>query len=102
MQMSTKILIPQSEYETIVEKVSQLEKEIEKLKVQNQTIPEKDRYMDMKNACMLLGISRASIYRIMERGELSYTNIGKQRRMLISDLMKYSENKRKEALGSIL
>ena len=100
--MSTNILIPQTDYETLLRWFLDLEKEIDKLKQLNQIVPEKDRYMDMKNASALLGISRASIYRIMLRGELGYTNIGRQRRLLISDLMKYSENKRKKPLGSLL
>ncbi len=100
--MSTNILIPKTDYESLLNRVSLLEHEITKLIELSQVVPEKDRYMDMKNACALLGISRASIYRIMQRGEMGYTNIGRQRRVLISDLMKYSDKKRKSPLGSIL
>ncbi len=100
--MENKISIPKVDYEKIIDKVSQLEKEVAKLKEMNNLIPEKERYMDIKNACSLLGISRANLYRIMERGELGYTIIGRQRRLLIVDLEKYFEKKRKEALDSIL
>lgn len=100
--MSTNILIPKTDYESLLNRVSLLEHEITKLIELSQVVPEKDRYMDMKNASALLGISRASIYRIMQRGEMGYTNIGRQRRVLISDLMKYSDKKRKNPLGSIL
>ncbi len=100
--MSTNILIPKTDYESLLNRVSLLEQEITKLIELSQVVPEKDRYMDMKNASALLGISRASIYRIMQRGEMGYTNIGRQRRVLISDLMKYSDKKRKNPLGSIL
>ncbi|MFM1829023.1 MAG: Helix-turn-helix domain [Bacteroidota bacterium] len=100
--MSTNILIPKTDYESLLNRVSLLEHEITKLIELSQVVPEKDRYMDMKNASALLGISRASIYRIMQRGEMGYTNIGRQRRVLISDLMKYSDKKRKSPLGSIL
>jgi excisionase family DNA binding protein len=102
MQMENKISIPKVDYEKIIDKVSQLEKEVAKLKEMNNLIPEKERYMDIKNVCALLGISRANLYRIMERGELGYTIIGRQRRLLIVDLEKYFEKKRKEALDSIL
>jgi len=100
--MENKISIPKVDYEKIIDKVSQLEKEVAKLKEMNNLIPEKERYMDIKNVCALLGISRANLYRIMERGELGYTIIGRQRRLLIVDLEKYFEKKRKEALDSIL
>ena len=100
--MENKISIPKVDYEKIIDKVSQLEKEVAKLKEMNNLIPDKERYMDIKNVCALLGISRANLYRIMERGELGYTIIGRQRRLLIVDLEKYFEKKRKEALDSIL
>lgn len=100
--MSTNILIPQTDYETIIKKVSLLEKEIEKLKVQHRIVPERDRYLDIRNASQLLGISRASFYRIIKRGELGYTTIGRQRRILFSELLKYTEKKRKKALNSII
>lgn len=100
--MENKISIPKVDYEKIIDKVSQLEKEVAKLKEMNNLIPDKERYMDIKNVCALLGISRANLYRIMERGELGYTIIGRQRRLLIDDLEKYFEKKRKEALDSIL
>lgn len=100
--MKNKISIPKADYEKIIDKVSQLENEVAKLKEMNNLIPEKERYMDIKNACALLGISRANLYRIMERGELGYTLIGRQRRLLIVDLEEYFGKQRKEALDSIL
>lgn len=102
MQMKKKISIPKADYEKIIDKVSQLEKEVEKLKEMNSPIPEIERYMDIKNASAFLGISRANLYRIMERGEIGYTIIGRQRRLLIVDLEEYFERKRKQALDSIL
>lgn len=100
--MKKKISIPKADYEKIIDKVSQLEKEVEMLKEMNSHIPEIERYMDIKNASAFLGISRANLYRIMERGELGYTIIGRQRRLLIVDLEEYFERKRKQALDSIL
>lgn len=100
--MKKKISIPKADYEKIIDKVSQLEKEVEMLKEMNSLIPEIERYMDIKNASAFLGISRANLYRIMERGELGYTIIGRQRRLLIVDLEEYFERKRKQALDSIL
>lgn len=100
--MKKKISIPKADYEKIIDKVSQLEKEVEKLKEMNSPIPEIERYMDIKNASAFLGISRANLYRIMERGEIGYTIIGRQRRLLIVDLEEYFERKRKQALDSIL
>lgn len=100
--MKKKISIPKADYEKIIDKVFQLEKEVEMLKEMNSLIPEIERYMDIKNASAFLGISRANLYRIMERGELGYTIIGRQRRLLIVDLEEYFERKRKQALDSIL
>ena len=100
--MENKISIPKVDYEKIIDKVSQLEKEVAKLKEMNNLIPDKERYMDIKNASAFLGISRANLYRIMERGEIGYTIIGRQRRLLIVDLEEYFERKRKQALDSIL
>ena len=100
--MNTKILIPQVDYETLINKVSELEREIEKLKQLNQVVPERDRYMDLKNACVLLGVSKTGMYRLIDRGEIGYTKIGRQKKILVSELTKYSARHKVEPLGSIL
>ena len=101
MQMDfTKTSTP--DYESILQRLSFLEKEIERIKAVNQPVPEKDRYMDIKNACAMLGVSKTGMYRLLERGELGYTIIGRQKRILVSELNKYSERNKVEPLGSIL
>ncbi|WP_296684242.1 helix-turn-helix domain-containing protein [Flavobacterium sp.] len=68
-----------------------LENSVAQLLDQNNLIPEKDKYLDITSACHFLGIGRNTIYALMREGKISYTILGRQRRMLISELKRYAK-----------
>lgn len=88
-------------YEQLQKRIMQLESQVEKL-IESTQEPQKERFMDVVSACKFLGISRVGIYRLMRKGDLGFTHIGQQRRILISELNKYTMKKKVNALPSIL
>ena len=89
-------------YEQLCLRVKQLESKIEKLIEKSLEQQPKETYMDVASACRFLGISRVGIYRLMRHGELGFTHIGRQRRILVSELNKYTKKNKVNALPSIL
>lgn len=93
---------PELQYEQLHKRIMQLESQVEKL-IEVTTEPQqKEKFMDVASACRFLGISRVGIYRLMKKGELGFIHIGQQRRILISELIKYTNKNKINALPSIL
>ena len=88
-------------YRQLQKRIAQLESQVQKLFELTQE-PQKEKYMDVASACTFLGISRVGIYRLMRKGELGFTHIGQQRRILISELTKYINKNKVNALPTIL
>lgn len=88
-------------YRQLHKRIAQLESQVQKLFELTQE-PQKEKYMDVASACTFLGISRVGIYRLMRKGELGFTHIGQQRRILISELTKYINKNKVNALPTIL
>ncbi len=59
-------------------------------------------YMDVMNAARYLGMCRTSFYSLMNQGEIPFTTVGKQRRIMESDLENYLKKNYKKLRGSIL
>jgi len=74
------------------QRIFELEESVCKLLDTNNLITENDKYMDIANSCQFLGIGRNTIYALMREGKLGYTILGRQRRILISDLKKYANS----------
>lgn len=89
-------------HEKLVARINQLENEIFKLKENIQVENLRNRYLDINCASNYLGISPRSFYRIMERGELGYTMVGKHRKFLVTELDEYIKRQSTTAFGSIL
>ena len=79
-----------------------LEKRLAELAKQSAAAPPAAKYMDVSNAARMLGIGRSSLYNLMREGRLSYVVVGRQRRLLVSDLEKYAEGHYVPARPSIL
>jgi len=79
-----------------------LEKRLAELAKQSVAAPPAAKYMDVSNAARMLGIGRSSLYNLMREGRLSYVVVGRQRRLLVSDLEKYAEGHYVPARPSIL
>jgi excisionase family DNA binding protein len=89
-------------YEQLHKRIMQLESRVEKLIESTLEPQQKEMYLDVISASKFLGISRVGIYRLMKKGELGFTHIGQQRRILVSELNKYTQKKKVNALPSIL
>jgi excisionase family DNA binding protein len=85
------------------EKLQQLEKRLNQLmaKVTNE-VRDDDRYLDVATACRVLECGRTLIYELMNKGEIAYTQVGRQRRILLSDLRKYGKKNYCSTKPSIL
>lgn len=88
--------------EKLVARINQLESEISKLKESLQLGKLREQYLDLKGASNYLGVSPRSLFRIMIEGELSYTIIGRRKKILVSELEEYIDKRKTAALGSIL
>ncbi len=74
------------------EKLNQLEKRLNQLIAKVTTeIKDEDRYLDVASACRILECGKTLIYELMNSGELAYTQVGRQRRILLSDIRKYGK-----------
>ena len=89
-------------FEHLHKRIMQLESRVEKLIESTRATQQKEMYLDITSACRFLGISRVGMYRLMRKGEIGFTHIGQQRRILISELNKYAQKKQVNALPSIL
>lgn len=51
-----------------------------------------EQYLDITAACNYMGMGRTNLYKIMNKGLIAYTYIGRQRRVLLSDVKKYIQS----------
>jgi hypothetical protein len=89
-------------FENLIERINQLETDITRLKAKILTESQGDKYLDLNCASNYLGLSQRSFYRVLERGELGFARIGKNRKVLLSDLDAYIEKRKIAAQESIL
>lgn len=61
-----------------------------------------EQYLDIAAACKYMGMGRTNFYKIMNKGLIAYTYIGRQRRVLLSDVKKYIQSTYVAAKPSIL
>ena len=75
----------------LVVRIKQLEDRFDQF-VKQPPVPQKmPKYVDLSTAAHFLGISRTSLYKLMNEGKLSFVQVGRQRRILVADLEKYLE-----------
>lgn len=73
-------------------RLQELEDSVSRILESSHLIPEKDKYLDVSTSCRFLGIGRNTIYALMREGKISYTVLGRQRRILISELKNYANS----------
>ncbi len=83
-------------------RLEQVEKKLNHLVTVAREPGKEDRYMDLAGACRFLECGKTLIYELMNAGELAYTQVGRQRRILLSDLHKYAKKNYNQAKPSIL
>lgn len=79
-----------------------LEKKLNHLVTTVREPAKNDRYMDLIGACRFLECGKTLIYDLMKSGDLAFTHVGRQRRILLSDLRNYASKNYKKAKPSIL
>ncbi len=92
----------ESNSQELMDKINSLEKRLNQFMEAEKEKKLSERYLDIKSACRYLGMGRTTLYELMNKGEIAYTYIGKNRRMLISDLDKYTRRKYVPIKESIL
>ncbi len=65
--------------------------------------PKKEmKYLDVATAGKMLGLCRAQMYILMRDGKLPYTHVGRQRRLILSDLVNFVKKGYKPTRNSII
>lgn len=68
---------------------------------QGVTVIPRSALLTTQEAADLLGISRPTLVRILEDGELPHEQRGRHRRVMLGDLLKYQENMRRDRRESL-
>jgi excisionase family DNA binding protein len=91
---------------TIIKKLEERLSKVERLLSQlseEVNEPKKEmKYLDVASAAKILGLSRAQMYILMRDGKLPYTHVGRQRRLILSDLVSYVKKGYQPARKSII
>ncbi len=65
--------------------------------------PKKEmKYLDVATAAKMLSLSRAQMYILMRDGKLPYTHVGRQRRLILSDLVNFVKKGYQPTRNSII
>lgn len=83
-------LIPQEVYNALRDVVEALRRG------QAITVAPHDTVLTTQEAADVLGISRPTFVKILERGDIEYTKPGRHRRVLLSDVLAYQRRSREE------
>ena len=90
------------ELSKLKKKVNGLERKIRELEKTLSVPRPKEKLLGTAEACLYLNVSRMSLYRYMDEGLLAYNMVGKQRRISLTELDRFMDLDRKDALPSIL
>lgn len=61
-----------------------------------------DEYVEIMQACNILGISRRTLYTLMEEGTIPFVQYNRKRKIRLTDLQAFLERSMREKQGSIL
>ena len=77
------------QFDFLLQNIRSLERTIEGL-IEELKIKRPDKnYLNTKEACYLLGISKTTLYRLMKNGEICFTSVGGSRKFLRTELVEY-------------
>lgn len=68
---------------------------------QGVTVMPTDVQLTTQQAADYLGYSRPTLVKLLERGEIRFTKIGRHRRVMLRDLLSYEESARNERLNAL-
>ncbi|OYU82588.1 MAG: hypothetical protein CFE24_14700 [Flavobacterium sp. BFFFF2] len=61
-----------------------------------------DEYVEIMQACTILGISRRTLYTLMEEGTIPYVQYNRKRKIRLTDLQAFLERSMRAKVGSLL
>ena len=93
---------PSEQLTKLQKKVEGLERKIRDLETSLSVPRPKEKLLSTAEACLYLNVSRMTLYRYMDEGLLAYNMVGKQRRFALTELDRFIDRDRKDALPSIL
>lgn len=93
---------PSEQLTKLQKKVEGLERKIRDLETSLSVPRPKEKLLSTAEACLYLNVSRMTLYRYMDEGLLAYNMVGKQRRFALTELDRFMDRDRKDALPSIL
>jgi excisionase family DNA binding protein len=88
--------------EDLYARLHALEQQIQQINNNKSKPQQSEQYLDIAAACAYMGLGRTNLYKIMNKGLIAYTYIGRQRRVLLSDVKKYIQSTYVAAKPSIL
>lgn len=93
---------PSEQLTKLQKKVEGLERKIRDLETSLSVPRPKEKLLNTAEACLYLNVSRMTLYRYMDEGLIAYNMVGKQRRFALTELDRFMDRDRKDALPSIL
>lgn len=88
------IMDTQTQYENLTKLICSIEVKLDTLLANNLMYRPEKKYLNIKEACIFLGISKTTIYRLMKQGEICFTSVGGSRKLLKVELEEYILNNR--------
>jgi excisionase family DNA binding protein len=84
------------------ERLSKVERILSQLSEEVNEPKKEMKYLDVATAGKMLGLCRAQMYILMRDGKLPYTHVGRQRRLILSDLVNFVKKGYKPTRNSII
>ena len=91
-----------SRIKTLEERLAKVERILSQLSVEVKEPKKELKYLDVASAAKMLGLCRAQLYILMREGKLPYTHVGRQRRLILSDIDNYVKKGYQPARKSII
>ena len=91
-----------SRIKTLEQRLAKVERILNQLSEEVKEPKKEMKYLDVASAAKILGLSRAQIYILMRDRKLPYTHVGRQRRLILSDLDSYVKKGYQPARKSII
>jgi excisionase family DNA binding protein len=87
---------------SMIARIEQIEKMLEEMTKVSKDSKSEIKYLNVRDASRFLGMSRSNLYILMRDGKISYTLIGRQRRIMKADIIKYIKKNYNQEKKSIL